>query len=141
MGLVFAISCHLPFSSAAIEKSVGWQNGSRLSYQSWGPWLAQRGFVVLAINYRLSKPGQKTYPQAAQDVHAAVQFLRSKAEAFKVDPERVGMMGDSAGGHLVALNALAHNEAPFADAYPNDPYASLAHISRLLTQVSLPSAA
>jgi len=38
----------------------GWQNGSRISYQHWGPWLAERGFVVMAINYRLSKPGQKT---------------------------------------------------------------------------------
>ena len=103
----------------------GWQNGSRISYQHWGPWLAERGFVVMAINYRLSKPGQKTYPQAVHDVRAAVQFLRSKAEAYKVDPDRIGMMGDSAGGHLVALNALAHDEAPFANAYPNDPYASV----------------
>lgn len=103
----------------------GWQSGSRVSYQYWGPWLAERGFVVMAINYRLSKPGQKTYPQAAQDVRAAVQFIRSKAETYKVDPDRIGMMGDSAGGHLVALHALAHDEAPFTNAYPNDPYASV----------------
>ncbi len=103
----------------------GWQSGSRISFQYSGPWLAERGFVVMAINYRLSKPGQKTYPQAVHDARAAVQFIRSKAETYKVDPDRIGMMGDSAGGHLAALIALAHDEAPFANGYPNDPYASV----------------
>ncbi len=103
----------------------GWQGGSRASYQYWGPWLAKRGYVVFAVSYRLSKPGQKTYPQAAQDVRAAVQLLRGKGEALKVDAERIGMMGDSAGAHLVSLVALAGDEPPFANAYPADAFANV----------------
>ena len=45
----------------------GWQAGARNSYGYWGRYLAQQGYVVFAVSYRLSKPGQKTYPQAAQD--------------------------------------------------------------------------
>ena len=43
----------------------------------------------------------------------------------KVDPNRIGCMGDSAGAHLAALVALAGDSPPFADAYPHDPYASV----------------
>src|SRR5437867_5212303 len=83
----------------------GWQAGARTSYGYWGRYLAQQGYVVFAVSYRLSKPGQKTYPQAAQDVRAA-QCNLFAGEAIKVDPERIGMMGDSAGAHLVALTSL-----------------------------------
>jgi acetyl esterase/lipase len=103
----------------------GWQGGSPASYAHWGPWLAERGFVVFAVTYRLSKPDQKTYPQAVHDVRAAVQFLRGRGEAVKVDGDRIGMMGGSAGGHLTSLVALAHDEAPFKNAYPNDQFANV----------------
>ncbi len=103
----------------------GWQAGSRASYAHWGPYFAQRGYVVFAISYRLSKPGQNTYPQAVQDVRAAIQFVRGRGEAIKVDGERIALQGDSAGGHLVALTALAGDDAPYAGAYPNDSFASV----------------
>lgn len=103
----------------------GWQGGSPSSYAHWGPWLAERGFVVFAVAYRLSKPDQKTYPQAVHDVRAAVQFVRGRGEAIKVDGDRIGMMGGSAGGHLTSLVALAGDEAPFANAYPNDQFANV----------------
>src|SRR5262249_61375247 len=71
-------------------------------------------------------PGHKTgSPPAVHDARAAVQFLRNKAAALKVDPTRIGCMGDSAGAHLAALVALTGDSPPFADAYPDDPYASV----------------
>ncbi len=103
----------------------GWQGGSPVAYRYWGPYLAKQGIVVFAISYRLTRPGQKTYPQAVQDVRAAIQFVRGRGEAIKVDGERIGLQGGSAGGHLVSLTALAGEEAPFANAYPNDPFASV----------------
>ena len=103
----------------------GWQLGARSGYQFWGPYLAQHGIALYTIDYRLSKPGQPTYPQAVEDVIAAIRFVKYKAAELNADPERVGMMGDSAGAHLIALIALSLDAAPFANAYPNDPYASV----------------
>lgn len=103
----------------------GWQAGSKAAYHYWGPYLAQRGIALYAIDYRLAKPDHPTYPGAVQDVRAAIQFVKSKAADLKADPEHVGLMGDSAGSHLVALTALAADKAPFAGAYPGDPYANV----------------
>jgi acetyl esterase/lipase len=103
----------------------GWQGGAKGGYRFWGPYLNQRGIALYAIDNRLSKPGQPAYPQEVQDVRAAIQFVKSKAADLKADPERVGLMGDSAGAHLAALTALAYDSAPFANAYPSDPYASV----------------
>jgi len=103
----------------------GWQGGAKAGYRLWGPYLTQMGIALYAIDYRLSKPGQPAYPQEIQDVRAAIQFVKSKATDLKADPERVGLMGDSAGAHLAALTALAYDSAPFANAYPSDPYASV----------------
>lgn len=103
----------------------GWQAGNRAAYQSWGNWLAARGHALYAITYRLSKPNEKSYPQAVHDLRAAIQFLKARGPAIKVDPERVALMGDSAGAHLVALVALAGDHPTFAGAYKDDPHASV----------------
>jgi len=101
-----------------------WQAGTPRIYQFWGPYLAQRGYVLFAVTYRLVRDGKKTYPDAVNDVRAAVQFLRTRGESMKVDPGRIGLMGDSAGAHLAALVALAGDQAPFAGSYKDDPYAA-----------------
>jgi acetyl esterase/lipase len=102
----------------------GWQAGSPKTYEHWGPHLAKNGYAVFAISYRLSKPGAKTYPGAVYDVKAAVQYVRANAAALGVDPDRIGLMGDSAGAHLAALVALAGDEPLFSTEYRNDPHAA-----------------
>ena len=92
----------------------GWQIGSRKFYVHWGPYLARHGIAVFAIDYRLTKPGAKAYPDAVRDVRAAVGFIRANAGQYRLDPERIGLIGDSAGAHLSALVALAGNEPQFA---------------------------
>lgn len=103
----------------------GWQRGSRAIYDYWAPYLAKNGYGVFAIEYRLMKPGVKTYPGAVYDVKAAIQFVRAKAGELGVDPERIGLIGDSAGAHLSALVALAQNEPPFNSADPANPNAAV----------------
>ena len=71
------------------------------------------------------KPGVKGYPNAVHDVRAAVQFVKARASDLKTDPERVGLMGDSAGAHLASLVALAGDDPVFAGAYKDDPHASV----------------
>jgi acetyl esterase/lipase len=86
----------------------GWQAGNRAGYKYWGPFLARNGYAVFSIDYRLGKAG--TYPGSAYDVKAAIQFVRAKAGELGVDPERIALMGDSAGAHLAALVALAADQ-------------------------------
>jgi acetyl esterase/lipase len=102
----------------------GWQIGNASFYRYWGPYLARRGYVVFAIDYRLVQAGKKMYPEAVHDVRAAVQFLRHRAQEFRVDPNRIGMMGDSAGAHLSALVALAGDKPPFNEGSKGEAYAS-----------------
>ena len=114
-----------PFPALVAVHGGGWQAGVRSAFQYWGPWLAERGYLLFAISYRLAKKGQKTFPQAVHDVLAAVQFVRGNAGQFKVDPERIGLFGASAGAHLASLAALGGNAAVFKGAYPQDAHASV----------------
>jgi acetyl esterase/lipase len=99
----------------------GWRAGSRRSYRYWGLFLARLGYAVFAIDYRLEKPGM--YPAAVYDTKAAIQFIRAKAADFDLDPDRVGLIGDSAGGHLASLVALAGDQ--FTSAYRDDANAAV----------------
>jgi len=100
----------------------GWQQGTRDSYRHWGPYLANAGYALFSVDYRLCKPNQPTYPQAVHDIRAAVQFLRGSAKDLNIDAKRVGLIGDSAGAHLAALVALAGDAPLFAEAYRDDPF-------------------
>lgn len=102
-----------------------WQGGSRAGYRYWGQYLANQGIGLFSIDYRLSKPGQPSFPQAVNDVRAAIQYVKHNAADLKADPDRLALMGDSAGGHLTALVGLAGDLPIFNKAYPNDPYAML----------------
>src|SRR5436190_9950210 len=103
----------------------GWQVGSRKFYMNWGPYLAKNGFAVFAIEYRLMKPDVKAYPGAVYDTKAAVQYIRANAGELGIDPERIGMVGDSAGAHLSALVALAGEEPAFSSEYRSDAHVSV----------------
>jgi acetyl esterase/lipase len=129
-GVVLRADLYRPAASAAPYPVLvavhggGWERGDRKSFRSWGEHLPRHGFGLLAIQYRLMKPGQATYPQAVHDVRAAVQFMRANAASYGADPERIGLFGLSAGGHLAALASLAADHPRFAGAYPKDPHAA-----------------
>lgn len=112
-----------------------WRRGSRDTYQYWGPYLAARGYAGFTISYRLTKPGTKTYPEAVQDVRAAVQFMRGSAKELRLDPERIALWGNSAGAQLAALVALAGDSPLFAASYPQDRFATLQTSVKLLIGV------
>jgi len=100
----------------------GWRLANLDNYRTLGPWLAGHGYVVLAVTHRLSKPAEKVCPEAVQDVRAAVQFVKARAAELKADPERISLMGDSSGGHLAALVALAGEHALFREGNAADPH-------------------
>ena len=114
-----------PFPALVAVHGGGWQAGARNAFQFWGPYLAERGYVLFAISYRLAKKGQKMFPQAVNDVLAAVQFVRGSAGQIKVDPERIGLFGASAGAHLASLAALGGASPLFKGAYPQDAHVAV----------------
>ena len=103
----------------------GWRLANLDNYRLLGPWLAERGYVVLAVTHRLSGPGEKAFPEAVQDVRAAVQFAKGTAAELDIDPERIALMGDSSGGHLAALVALAGEHPLFKDDNRDDAHGNL----------------
>src|SRR4051795_868085 len=78
----------------------GWQVGDRKFYRNWGNYLARNGYAVFAIEYRLMKPGVKTWPGAVYDTKAAVQYVRAQAAEMGGDPGGLGVGRGTAGGHV-----------------------------------------
>jgi len=80
-----------------------WQNGDSRQFPRLNAYLAARGYVVAAINYRLSP--QHRFPAQRDDVLAAIGFLKANAAELGIDPTRFVLLGRSAGGHLALLAA------------------------------------
>jgi len=70
--------------------------------------LVDRGFLVVSVNYRLAP--QYKFPAQIEDVKCAVRYLRANAGKYNLDPERIGAMGGSAGGHLVSLMGVTDGD-------------------------------
>jgi acetyl esterase/lipase len=101
-----------PFPVLIAVPGGGWRVCARASLRDWGFYLAARGYGMFAIDYRLATTTRKTFPEAVQDVLAAVRFIRSSGAELSIDPSRIGLLGASAGAHLAALAALG-GEAAF----------------------------
>ncbi len=96
-----------PFPAILFIHGGGWLGGNKNAFRRQAAYLASKGFVGACIEYRLS--GEATYPAAVHDSKAAVRWIRAHAAKYKIDPDRIGAAGGSAGGHLVAmLGTTAH---------------------------------
>jgi acetyl esterase/lipase len=62
---------------------------------------AERGYVIASVGYRLSD--EAAFPFQLQDCKSSVRWLRAHAAEYGIDPTRIGVWGESAGGHLAAL--------------------------------------
>ena len=76
----------------------GFRAGNRDRWNKLCQQLAERGYVAATATYRLAPKYQ--FPAAVYDVKAAVRWLRANASKYVIDPARIGVVGDSAGGHL-----------------------------------------
>jgi acetyl esterase/lipase len=81
----------------------GWIGGSKENPTA-AP-MAQQGYAVVSINYRLS--GQAIFPAQIHDCKAAIRWIRANAATYGFHSERIGAWGSSAGGHLVAMLGTA----------------------------------
>lgn len=75
--------------------------GSRHAMDAHAAYLAERGFVAVVVGYRLGAQGR--YPNAVRDVKCAVRWVKSNATAHGIDPDRIALLGASAGGFLASF--------------------------------------
>ncbi len=90
----------------------GWQRMNKRGAVRWAAWLTGHGFAVAGVNYRLAP--EHPWPHPLGDVRAAVRYLVEHADELGLDPRRLAVMGDSAGGHLASLLAVTPREASAA---------------------------
>jgi acetyl esterase/lipase len=76
----------------------GWRSGKRGDYRPYTVPFAAKGYVVATISYRLVP--EVVFPAAVEDAKCAVRWMRSHAAELKVDPNRIAVIGGSAGGYL-----------------------------------------
>lgn len=92
------------------EPVVVWIHGGAwmMGDRSWIPPelpLLDRGFAMASLDYRLSQDA--IFPAQIEDCKAAIRWLRANAARYNLNPHRVGVWGESAGGHLAALLGAA----------------------------------
>lgn len=92
----------------------GWRSGDKFALFDECRKLAEAGFVAATINYRLAP--EHRWPAQMEDAQLAVRWLRSKADEYQVERQRIASFGGSAGGHLAAMAGLVNYTWNLSDA-------------------------
>ncbi|OWK36635.1 alpha/beta hydrolase [Fimbriiglobus ruber] len=113
-----------PFPCVVCLHGGAWKMGSRKDLSRPIPWaefgpgnkslietLAGHGYAAASVSYRFA-PKSK-FPAQIEDAKTAVRFLRANAKEFHIDPDRIGALGFSSGGHLAALLGTTDKSAGF----------------------------
>jgi acetyl esterase/lipase len=81
----------------------GWKSGDKSQFRNSDnkAELLDHGYAVIVINYRLS--GEAKFPAQIFDVKAAIRWIRANSSKYQLNPDKIGVWGSSAGGHLSAL--------------------------------------
>lgn len=111
-------------SNSALVPAVVWIHGggftggdkARATQKHVATDLAAAGYVVASVNYKL---GNGAWPQNIRDCKNAVRFLRAHAGDYGIDPERIAVAGDSAGGYLALMVGFTAGNKQFE---PDAPY-------------------
>ncbi len=85
--------------------SGAWKSGSKAMCKALP--LIEHGFVVASINYRLTDTS--IFPTQIHDCKAAIRYIRANAADYNIDPNRIGVWGSSAGGHLAAMLGVSNS--------------------------------
>lgn len=85
-----------------------WRNGNSKQLPNLNSYLAGKGYVVAAVSYRLVPHSR--YPAPISDIQSAISYLRDHASEFGLDPERLVLLGRSAGAHLALHTAYTSGE-------------------------------
>jgi endo-1,4-beta-xylanase len=100
-----------------------------------GEWFANRGIAAFVLKYRLAREEGSVYTvdeHAMADTRRALRLIRSKAEEWRIQPDRVGVLGFSAGGELAALAAMKSDNGNKQDSDRVETYSSRADFQALI---------
>lgn len=89
----------------------GWNRGDKSAHARRIAGFPNRGYAGASITYRFTP--EHPHPAQISDVQAAIRFIKAHAETFGIDPNRVILWGNSAGGHLASLTGTASNSIEF----------------------------
>ena len=90
-----------PMPAIVFIHGGGWSGGSKNDCVAFATIAAQHGYFAATIDYRLS--GEAPFPAQIEDCKCAIRWARAHAKEYNINPDRIGVWGGSAGGHLVAL--------------------------------------
>jgi len=97
-----------PFPAVVVIHGGAWRAGDKSAHRDLLDRFAERGYVAISPAYRFCP--DFTFPAQVHDVKAAVRWLKGHADDYHVDPDRVGAMGFSAGGHLALMLGLTDGD-------------------------------
>ncbi len=102
---VFAPKQHANGAAIVWCVSGGWYSAHEAVHAGAVAEYLKRGYTVFAVVHG-SQP-KFTIPEVVEDMHRAIRFIRSRAEQYQIDPNRIGITGGSAGGHLSLMQGAA----------------------------------
>ncbi len=100
-----------PFPAVVDIHGGAWCAGDLADGQERNEALAGAGFVVAAINFRHGLDG---YPTSLADINYAIRWMKAHAAELRARPDRIGLSGNSSGGHLAMLAAMRPNDSRYA---------------------------
>ncbi len=100
-----------PFPVIVYLHGGGWTSGNVSQFARQATHMAAKGFVGATIEYRLVPDFR--FPAPVEDTKAAVRWLRANATTYRIDTDRIGVAGGSAGGHLAAMLGTIPHVAEF----------------------------
>ncbi|MBR1396469.1 MAG: alpha/beta hydrolase [Selenomonadaceae bacterium] len=95
-----------PLPAVLFITGGGFVAAAKTTYIQQRVHLAEAGYVVASVEYRIVP---NTYKDALQDIKAAIRYLRAHAKEFNIDPNRIAVMGESAGGYLAAMVGVTND--------------------------------
>ncbi|MFY2558311.1 alpha/beta hydrolase fold domain-containing protein [Corallococcus terminator] len=109
----------LPEASAARARPAvlylhggGWRGGERGHARAWADFFTARGYALISLDYRLFPPA--TGLKAPGDVKCGIRWVKDHAATYGIDPDRLVLFGESAGGHLATLAGYTVGEPRLA---------------------------
>ncbi len=102
---IYEPAAHITGSRPAVVliHGGGWTSFDKSTMRGMGQFLARSGLVAFAVDYRLFDGKENRWPAQLDDVQRAVRWVRANAAKYRVNPERIGAFGHSAGAQLAAL--------------------------------------